>query len=777
MNKLPFKISASLKNIIGKDLITDDYIAVFELVKNSYDAHATHVQIIFEEDTIIIRDDGKGMDYNDIINRWLFVAYSAKKEGVEDNELEKEELKDYRDKISRKKFFAGAKGIGRFSCDKLGKHLRLITKKITKDSNFEEIKVNWEDFEQDTNKEFVNISVEHNTLNQTNYENFKHGTILEISGLNSNWDREKKLNLKHSLEKLINPIESEKSQYSFSVKIIDHNEEQADKKEKIERNKVNGFVKNFVFETLKLKTTHISTKINSKKIITELNDRGKKLYEIEEENTFDEIDDLTIKLFYLNRKAKYNFTQKMGVRNREFGSIFLYKNGIRIYPYGDPKEDFFGIDRRRAQGWKRFLGTRDLLGRLELFDSKDKFKETTSRDGGLVENESFNQLVNVFFEKCFYRLEQYVVGVQWQDVDESDKDTEDTSKLDNITAKTKIINIISKLANSKDITRIIHYDKDFLNIINEKVENLSPHVFKELETIAEKGEDTKFKNRIQIAKQQYDKVVKEKEEAERKRKEAERKQEEAERKAKEQEEARKRAEKEKDQRVNQVRFLQSIKSVEYEDVRNLNHIIGLKSDLINKQIKTIKKKIDKDNNLSKEEIFKFLKSISLANSQITTITRFTTKGNFLQASQDTTDNIVKFIINYIENIYTKLFTTIKTKYINKDIEFNYHFVPIDITMVLDNIISNSRKAKADIIEIEFKKPSEKELIISFRDNGKNLDPSINNPNIIFEEGFTTTNGSGLGLSHVKKVIDEMKGEIKINPNNKDKFELIIKLHR
>ena len=45
---LQFKISSALKNIIGRDLITDDFIAVFELVKNSYDAHATRVDVIFE---------------------------------------------------------------------------------------------------------------------------------------------------------------------------------------------------------------------------------------------------------------------------------------------------------------------------------------------------------------------------------------------------------------------------------------------------------------------------------------------------------------------------------------------------------------------------------------------------------------------------------------------------------------------------------------------------------------------------------------------------------
>ena len=45
---LQFKVSTALKSIIGKDLINDKYIAVFELVKNAYDAGATRVDITFE---------------------------------------------------------------------------------------------------------------------------------------------------------------------------------------------------------------------------------------------------------------------------------------------------------------------------------------------------------------------------------------------------------------------------------------------------------------------------------------------------------------------------------------------------------------------------------------------------------------------------------------------------------------------------------------------------------------------------------------------------------
>ena len=85
LNKtLSFKVSSGLKNIIGRDLINDKFIAIFELVKNSYDANANKVNITFEinelgNNRIIIEDDGFGMSFDDIINKWLFVAYSDKK--------------------------------------------------------------------------------------------------------------------------------------------------------------------------------------------------------------------------------------------------------------------------------------------------------------------------------------------------------------------------------------------------------------------------------------------------------------------------------------------------------------------------------------------------------------------------------------------------------------------------------------------------------------------------------------------------------------------------
>ena len=153
---LTFKISSALKNIIGQDLITDDYVAIFELVKNSIDAYATKIILHFEKDKIIIADNGKGMSSKDITNKWLVLAFSAKKEGEEENEYSK----NFRDRIKvRRDSFAGNKGVGRFSCDRLGAYLNLESKIDKSLAMVNGIKVDWEKFEEDAHKEFVSIPV------------------------------------------------------------------------------------------------------------------------------------------------------------------------------------------------------------------------------------------------------------------------------------------------------------------------------------------------------------------------------------------------------------------------------------------------------------------------------------------------------------------------------------------------------------------------------------------------------------------------------------------
>ncbi len=451
-NPLPFRISTGLKSIIGRDLITDDYVAVFELVKNAFDAHAKKVTITFKTNHITIEDDGKGMDLDDIKEKWLFVAYSAKKEGVEDDDLQGEAFDSYRNKIRPIKYFAGAKGIGRFSCDRLGSRLVLTTKKASASAQMEQIIVDWNKFDEDPEEEFLNIHVQHHTIKPLTrkQKELDHGTILEITNLGSKWTREKKIGLKQSLEKLINPFDGSNSD-KFKIVIDDDSEKSADKAEKTARQKVNGEVRNFVFETLDVKTTQITTEINEagNDILITVKDRGTLIYRIRKPNeTRPSLNNIKFHLFYLNQMAKTNFTRLMGVRAREFGSIFLYKNGFRIAPYGDEGDDSFGIDTRQAQKFFERLGTRDLIGRIEIIGDNPHFREASNRNSGLVKNEYYTALVKCFQENCLAKLESYVKKVTWKT--KEDKLRSDVSALNTIQAKSALLEVLAKETEDKN---------------------------------------------------------------------------------------------------------------------------------------------------------------------------------------------------------------------------------------------------------------------------------------------------------------------------------------
>lgn len=478
--KVNFRISAALKNLIGKELITDEYIAVFELVKNAYDAYASRVQIIFEnlydndkEAKITIKDNGKGMSFDDLHDKWLFVAYSAKTAGSED--ILEDGKTSYRDKIHSNRTFTGAKGVGRFSCDRLGRYLNLTTIKYEQNAKIENLEVNWELFEEDQEKEFIDIDVTHKTLRKNPFKNFKHGTVLEINSLRgTNWDREKLQKLKYSLEKLVNPSETqEKDKFTIELKVPE--EKVNDEEEKEVRNKINGEVKNFLFEDLSIKTTYITTEITGEGefIETSLTDRGTLIYKLKEVNIYPLKSNIRIVLFQLNFAAKLNFHKQMGMRSVGYGSVFMYKNGFRIYPFGEESEDILGIDRRKQQGHARFLGTRDLIGRIEINDPNniDNLKETTSRDGGLINNISSEALTKFFFVNALRRLESYAVDlIQWGDPIK-DKITKEILRgplqPDEDEVKKDIIRHITNLGKSKKVIDL-YYNKDFLDVFIEK---------------------------------------------------------------------------------------------------------------------------------------------------------------------------------------------------------------------------------------------------------------------------------------------------------------------
>lgn len=758
---LNFRVSSGLKRIIGRDLIVSDFVAVFELVKNSFDAHAKNVQLIFEEDCIWIIDDGKGMSYQDLIDKWLFVAYSAKKDGSED--------KDYRGQKHGAGAFAGNKGVGRFSCDRLGATLTLQTRSRST-PRVEILDVNWDKFEGNDNNQFIKIPVQHSSnkvfLVPEGVKLGTKGTVLRIGGLRDIWSRQKLQEIKAHLTKLINPFDGLKSSFSLTMRCDSElaSDEQLRKTSDeedaaISRKIVNGPIENFIFQDLTSKTTHIDVRYSEdgKQLMTELVDRGQLIYSIAEQNPYPLLAEaeFSCRLFYLNQSAKLTFYKRMGVPSVRFGSVFLFRNGFRVYPIGDEGDDSFHMNRRKQQGYARYLGTRDLIGRIDVHGNETLFREASSRDQGLVETPASREMEECFWEKCLKRFERYVVGVTWKDA--LDKDRGDASGLASAPARSRIIEVVSELVNSSDIT-LIDYSRDLIDILSDKVDEFESSL-KDLRDFAKATGDDDLIKRIRRAEKRY-RDLQEAEARARETAEAERTaRRDAESKAQKAEEEKTRTQKALDEERKRTLFLSSVSTLDVDTVTNLHHQIIISAADIHELIEGQIEKLKGGSRIDKESLFSFLEQMRLKNQQVLAIARLATKANFRMESNVITDDVAAYIAQYIRNVSAAYQDRIQIVTDDPSKPFVRPFKPIELAIVIDNLVSNARKAHSPFIRVSFDWPSNSVMKIVFTDEGNGLDPIFDDPGRIFEKGVSTTDGSGLGLYHVRQIVEAMGGVV------------------
>ena len=134
-NQYPIRARSHLLKLLGDELIGDDRLAIFELVKNGYDADATKVDIELDlasaDKRIVVQDDGSGMRLEDITGKWLELATASKRE-----DRRARTLKFHRQSL-------GEKGVGRIATFKLGRYVKVTTR--AKDHPEHEIIVDWDE--------------------------------------------------------------------------------------------------------------------------------------------------------------------------------------------------------------------------------------------------------------------------------------------------------------------------------------------------------------------------------------------------------------------------------------------------------------------------------------------------------------------------------------------------------------------------------------------------------------------------------------------------------
>lgn len=735
---LHFRISSGLKNIIGRELINDKYIAIFELVKNSYDAGANYAKIHFDnlgtsEATITISDDGKGMSKEDIIEKWLFVAYSEKRNP------------SYRDNIKRA--VAGAKGVGRFSCDRLGEHV-CLSSKIASERVLHSISIYWSDFEKDSLDNFTDIDVRYEACTQDDYT---CGTSIVISNLREEWKRADLLALKKALTQLVNPFAT--SSYDpFEIILEVPSEIGEDQKQKDERDQVNGLIANNIFDVINQKTTKITVNISEdgKVITTSLNDRGTFLFETKEKSEYS-LSGITCTLYYLNRAAKINFTRKMGVEAIRYGSVFVYKNGFRVFPYGEPGRDFFDIDQRKQQGYKRFLGTRELIGQIEISGERNNLIETSSRNNGFIASPHLDELKHFFMEYVLKPLEKYVVQiVQWGDTDDLLDTSVNTSIFEDIEQIVRKI----KTRTKPEAYLSINCNHELAEIILEKrTEKESPA--EQLRKLAESTKDRAFIKKADQVVQQTRELQKK---VERASQEAEKTQERLDE-----------AHAELATTKKQVGLLSARADLTAQDAIDAMHVMKGYADAIDSNILEVYE-LAADEEMDISLLRPLFDSISQICKKIMNSYNLVMRTGYSADSDASHTDLVQFVTQYCAEFNSSLTVKVENPF---SIIANVKFNPLEFSIILDNLIDNSRKANAGTLVLRFEKNGD-EVLMRCSDDGYGLKKGANEERL-FEPGYTTTSGSGIGLSTIKKYIEKSGGRVAYNREYTHGFEVILYL--
>lgn len=740
-----FRVSSAIKTIIGRELITNDFVAVFELVKNAFDAHARNVEIRFDGlDTdsaaLVIKDDGKGMTGEDVDSKWLFLAYSAKREGTEDDATGKP--KDYRDKIHAARVYAGAKGIGRFSCDRLGRYLDMYTR-ISSSGPYEHLRVDWKEFEKDSSKEFVDVKVTRGRSKDCPYPLEDGGTVLVISGMRADWDRDRLRDLRTSLRKLINPHQENDVEH-FAVKLVVPSEMAADKQEEEKRLRVNGSIKNFLFEELGLKTTEIHCEVDEdgEVITTTLTDRGTLIYKIREKCPFQLLGKVRIDLFALNRAAKLHFNKVMGVHNVAYGSVFLYKNGFRVHPIGDEGDDHLGIDRRKQQGTSRYLGTRDLSGRIEITGDNTIFKEVSSRDGGLIESPEWTELLAFFYDYALKRLEKYAVDViKWGN---PPKGSEDEVMPGDV--KAQILEVINKLTGSEDVLGV-EYDKELLDIIAERQSESVATALTNFKRIAQQNDDDELTREVAKAERRLRQLAEAKEEAE--------KESRTERKARAITQRQLVVERQKN------RFLMVHAADPDKQRLNIQHWVGIGSGEMSARIKKMVQGV-KANTIKREDLLQGLSQLQFWVDQMVNAARVATRADFNLQYQTRRMDLARFMFEYLSSDVVTKPEGLRLEITDEAEPFVVMMRPIEITILLDNLISNAVKAHARNMQFDFSSRGNRLTVIA-RNDGEAVPKHLIDS--MFELGISGRGGSGIGLYTCREVVKTMGGEISFGGND------------
>ena len=405
-----FKPRARLIKTIGEELISNNNVAITELVKNSYDANSPIVDITFNGDvsekevirgkgrkeskekikyikkegaSIIIYDQGCGMDFDIIQHAWMEPATNFKKK---------------RDNQNPDRKFSGEKGIGRFASAKISQKLELVTKQEGKDEIV--VMFDWNAFSTEDNYlEDVKI----NWFIRPSKEIRNSGTILKLYDLYADWTEDDIRSLRIALSRLMNPIVPAED-FLISINLPElFNSNLSGVIERPETlNKPNYYIKGDIGGD---GTPHNVVFYSKQKGEEEILNLPATIYTVSRKEYTAGPFAFEFKIWDRDSENLTNLAQETNALVNdvkkdldELCGISIYRDNIRVLPYGNQNNDWVRLDIRRVNNPTLRLSNNQIVGYVSIgLETNPKLQDQSNREG-LVESQAFEDLKD--YIKC-----------------------------------------------------------------------------------------------------------------------------------------------------------------------------------------------------------------------------------------------------------------------------------------------------------------------------------------------------------------------------------------
>ena len=444
--EVPFNISARTAKLIGLENFANAEGAIVELVKNAYDADADICVVVAdiresrEDSKLFIIDNGSGMTEEIILHHWMTI-------GTDDK------LINAKSSV-KKRVKSGAKGIGRFALNRLGKNAEMVTFASENKGNGYKWAVDWSAFDKAERLTDITASVDKFSYEEAakwfddcglnklpNAEKLNllefRGTVLCISDLRDAWTDDSLGNLLNNLEMLIpEHMQSAFSLYMYKMQDLEWSgkvnpAEYTDYDYKIsatfdgiktidliiERNELNvslletNYVKVFDREAMQVSPYRLD----------DFRNRAvkKRAYVSEQvpRDLLNNVGPFSFTFFFIKNTnsddrerdgaKKYPYNQIDSVARKKwlakFGGVRIFRDEFRVRPYGENGNDWLALGRRQAQspgGVGQKLGgyrirPNQISGVVNISRLTNKAFEDKSSREGIQENDEFEVFKNI----------------------------------------------------------------------------------------------------------------------------------------------------------------------------------------------------------------------------------------------------------------------------------------------------------------------------------------------------------------------------------------------